>query len=242
LWIINHLLTLSLNHLVWVIAGLLSWVGAYWQLYRMKSNTFGDVVTLLLSVLPIGIAFVSFNVAVARWSGKKHYEAWVFLAVGVVSAVYFLWLYASETAVRKVLEKRGVKFSGKMRDWNILKVRRVVFSGLRTKTPLLIFQILVGAISVLASVTLLIYGGWELIQGWVFLGLILAPVGGGTLLLDRWPKGEIDVFGHNWRISLHAFGHNWRLNPFEVTYSALMEGRVSTESDTADATSARAQD
>ena len=37
--VINQLLPLSLNHLPWVIAGLLSWVFAYWQLYKM-SDTF----------------------------------------------------------------------------------------------------------------------------------------------------------------------------------------------------------
>jgi hypothetical protein len=232
MWVINQLLALSLNHLVWVIAGLLSWGGAYWQLYEMKADTFGKVVTLILSVLPLGIAFVSFNMAVARWSGKKHYEAWVFLGLGLVSLAYFLWLYASQTEVRKVLEDRGVVFSGKTKDWNFLNNWRVEFSGLKTKMPALILQILVGAISVLVSVTLLISGGWELIQGSVIIGLILAPVGAVMLALDRWPKEHIKVFGRDWRISLNVFGHKWRINVFEVTYSALMVGRASPESDT----------
>jgi hypothetical protein len=225
LWVINQLLALSLNHLVWVIAGLLSWAVTYWQLYKMKSDTFGDVVTLVLSVLPMGIAFVSLDVAATRWSGKKHYEARVFLALAVISLVYFLWLYASETKVRKVLKDRGVVFSGQTRAWKVFNDRGVAFSGLKTKTPGLILQILVGAISVLVSVTLLISGGWELIQGSVILGLILAPVGVAMLALDRGPK---------WKIK------KWPINVFELTYSALMEGRASARSDTAGAPSATA--
>lgn len=226
--VINHLLPLSLNYLPWVIAGLLSWVFAYWQLYKM-SDTFADVVTLLLSVLPIGIAIVSFNVMAARWSGKHHYEAWIFLALGVVSLGYFLWLYASQTKVRQVLKDRGVKFPGSPTNWDV-RGWKVTYSGLKTKTPGLIAKILLGAISVLASVTLLIIGGWELIQGSaVIIGLILASVGGLTLLLDRRPKFPITVFGHNWNV-----------NVFEVTYSALTEGKVSSGSETAGASSATA--
>lgn len=204
--VINDLLSQSLNHILWVIFGLASWVGTYWQLYKVKSETFADVVTLVLSVLPLGVAIVSFIVTAARWSGKHHYEAWIFLVIGVVSGLYFLWLYASDTKVREVLEKRKVVFTGKTRVRDLPRGRKVTYSGLKTSTPLRIVQILGGAISVLASVTLLIWGGWELIQGSVLIGLILAPVGGGTLLLDRWPKGHIEVFGHNWRV-----------NPFEVT-------------------------
>jgi hypothetical protein len=231
MWVINNLLAQSLNNILWVILGLASWVGTYWQLYKMKSDTFADVVTLVLSVLPLGVAFVSLNVAAARLSGKHHYEAWVFLVLGVVSGLYFLWLYASDTKVREVLKKRKVVFTGKPMERDLPGGLKVTYSGLKTKTPFRIVQILLGAISVLASVTLLIWGGWELIQGWVLIGLILAPVGGGTLLLDRWPKEHIEVFGHDWRISLNIFRHNWRLNPFEVTYSALMEGSASSQPD-----------
>jgi len=210
--VINNLLALSLNHILWVILGLAFWVITYLQLYEM-SDIFGDVVTLVLSIIPIGIAFVSFNVMAARWSGKPHYEAWVFLALGIVSSVYFLWLYASETRVREVLKKRGVVFSGKERVWNVLKDWSVTFYGLKTRTPRLIFKILVGAISVLASVTFLIIGGWELIQGSVFIGLILSLFGTAMLVFDRW----------KWR-------GKWRpWNLLEVTYSALTEGTASSD-------------
>jgi hypothetical protein len=221
--VINHLLSQSLNNILWVILGLASWVGAYWQLYKMKSETFADVVTLVLGVLPLGVAFVSFRVMAARLSGKHHYEAWVFFVLGAASLLYAAWLYFTQSKVRKVFEDRAI----------LNQSRPQV-------TASLVIKVLAGAISVLASVTLLIYGGWDLIQGWVLLGLILAPVGGGTLLLDRWPKGEIHVFGHNWHIILHAFGHNWRLNPFEVTYSALIKGKASPQSETASISSATA--
>jgi hypothetical protein len=229
--VINDLLSQSLNHILWVIFGLASWVGAYWQLYKVKPETFADVVTLVLSVLPLGVAIVSFVVTAARWNGKHHYEAWVFLVLGVVSGLYFLWLYASDTKVREILKKRKVIFTGRARVMDLPRGRIVTYSGLKTSTPLRIVQILGGAISVLASVTLLIWGGWELIHGSVFIGRILAPVGGGTLLLDRWPKERIKVFGHDWRISLDVFGHKWRGNLFEVTYSALMEGSASSQPD-----------
>jgi len=201
--VINNLLALSLNHILWVISGLVFWVIAYLQLYYTKSETIADVVTLVLSVVPLGIAFVSFNVMAARWSGKQHYEAWVFLGLGTVSLGYALWLYFTQSKVRKVFEDRA-----------ILKESRPQV------TASLIIKVLVGAISVLVSVTLLISGGWELIQGSVFIGLILAPVGFVMLALDRGPK---------WHFK------KWRINVFEVTYSALTEGSASSDSDAAQA-------
>ena len=71
---INQLLGQTLNNLLCVVAGLLFWAVAYWQLSNTRSDTFGDVVTLVLSVLPIGVAFVSFNVTAARWSGKTRVD------------------------------------------------------------------------------------------------------------------------------------------------------------------------
>lgn len=212
MWIINQLLSQSLNHIQWVILGLAAWIGTYFQLYYMKSDIFADVVTLILSVLPLLISFVSFNVAAARWSGKQHLVAWVFLILGAVSFGYFLLLYLSNSKVRKVLKDRGI-FMGTRRK-EALRKRKVV---------LLLTQVLLGAISVLVSVALLIWGGWELIQGSVHTGLILAIIGGGMLGLDRWPTGRFK----KWHIK------DWHINPFLVTYSALMEGNVLPQLDAA---------
>jgi hypothetical protein len=169
-------------------------------------------VTLILSVLPLLIAFVSFNVAAARLSGKQHYTGWVFLILGAVSFGYLLLLYLSNSKVRTVLKDRGI-FMGTTRNWALQK----------RKVALLLTQVLLGAISVLVSVTLLIWGGWELIQGSALTGLILAIIGGGMLGFDRWPQGRFK----KWRIE------NWRINPFLVTYSALMEGSVLPQPDAA---------
>jgi hypothetical protein len=181
---INHLLAQSLNHLPWVIAGLLFWGVAYWQLYIIKSETFGDVVTLVLSVLPLGIAFVSFNVSAARWSTENSL-AWVFLVLGVISLVYAVLLYLRKTKVRNLLDDRGVFKHGLGRNVSLL------------------LKLLIGAISVLASTALLISGGWELIQGAVTTGLILALIGAAIFGLCRWPQ--------------------WRWNFFESSYFALTE-------------------
>jgi hypothetical protein len=163
---INRLLAQSLNYLPWVIVGLLSWGAAFWQLYIIKSDTFGKIVTLILSVLPMGIAFVSFNVAVARW-GSEMLPAVLFLVVGLFSFGYFLWLYFHEkTKVRAVLAERNV------------------FSKSPARMVGLIIQLLIGAISVLASVALLISGGWELIQGSITIGVIIAPLGAAIFFLD----------------------------------------------------------
>lgn len=214
MWIINQLLSQSLNHILWVILGLAAWIGTYFQLYYMKSDTFANVVTLVLSVLPLLIAFVSFNVGVARLSGKQHYVAWVFLILGMFSFGYFLFLYLSSSKVRTVLKDRGI-LMGTTRKILLQKQEK-------RQVALLLIQVLLGAISVLVSVTLLIWGGWELIQGPAPLtGLILAIIGGGMLGLDRWPKGSFK----KWRIE------GWRINPFLVTYSALMEGSVSPQPD-----------
>jgi Ca2+/Na+ antiporter len=201
-----------LNNILWIILGLAAWIGTYLQLYYMKSDIFADVVTLILSVLPLLIAFVSFNVAAARLSGKQHNVALVFLILGVVSSGYFLLLYLSNSKVRTVLKDRGI-FRGTTRKVALQK----------RKVALLLTQVLLGAISVLVSVTLLIWGGWELIQGWAPTGLTLAIIGGGMLGLDRWPKGRFK----KWRIE------GWHINPFLVTYSALMEGSVLPQPDAA---------
>jgi hypothetical protein len=182
---IHHLLVQSLNHLPWVILGTLFWVVAYVQLYCMKPDTIGEVVTLVFSVLPVGAAGVSFTVTVARWGGKTTWVAVVFLLFGIVSLGCFLRMYLGESNVRKLLKDRKV------------------FSNSPPKTAGLILQLLLGAISVLASVTLLVSGGWELIQGSVRIGFILALIGAVTLFFDRWPK------------------HRWNL--FERSYSALTE-------------------
>lgn len=199
--VINHLLAQSLNYLPWVIVGLVAWVVAYWQLYTMKEDTFADVVTLILSVLPLGIAFVSANVAIARWHGKTRPEAVVFSVLAVISLGYFAFLYITKTKVRQVLNDRGI-----------------LSKGTKAQKARLIIQVLVGAISLLASITLLIGGGWELIQGSATIGLILALVGGVMLALDRGPQRKYK---------------NWRINVFELTYSALTEGSVSSPSDVA---------
>jgi hypothetical protein len=181
---INHLLAQTLNHLPWVIAGLLFWGVAYLQLYVIKSETFGDVVTLVLSVLPAGISFVSLNVSAARWSTENSL-AWVFLVLGVISAAYVLFLYIRKTKVRKLLDDRGVFKHGPGRNVSLL------------------IKLLIGAISVLTSTALLISGGWELIQGAVTMGLILALIGAAIFGLCRWPQ--------------------WRWNFFESSYFALTE-------------------
>ena len=200
--VINNLLAQSLNHILWVILGLAAWIGCYWQLYSMGSEKIADVVTLVLAVLPLGIAFVSFNVVAARWSGKRS-EAVVFLVLGVASLIYAGTLYFRESKVRQVFKDRAI-----LRGPN------------PQVTASLIIRVLLGAISVLASVTLLIWGGWELIRGSVTVGLILAPIGAVMLLLDRGP---------DWHYK------NWCINVFKLTYSALMEGTAAPKSQAAPA-------
>jgi hypothetical protein len=182
--IISQLLTQSLNHLPWVSLGLLSWGVAYWQLYIVKSETFGNVATLVLSVVPLGIAIVSFVVAVARWRSKMDLAV-LFLVLGLISAAYFAWLYFHEgTKVRKVIAERKV------------------FKNRPGRTVVLVIRLLIGAISVFASVALLIGGGWDLIQGSITIGVILVPIGAVVFFLSHF---------------------RFRWNFFESCYSALVE-------------------
>jgi hypothetical protein len=146
----------------------------------MKPDTIGDVVTLVLSVLPLGIAVISFVVAGARWGGKTTFQAVIFLLFGLVSLGCFVWLYARRENVRRVLKDRKVLTTQ---------------NSMPQKVGLTL-QLLIGAISVLASVTLLISGGWELIQGPIAIGLILAPIGVAILVLIRRPKWNWNIF---WR-------------------------------------------
>jgi hypothetical protein len=146
----------------------------------MKPDTIGDVVTLVLSVLPLGIAVISFVVAGARWGGKTTFQAVIFLLFGLISLGCFVWLYARKENVLRVLKDR-----------EILSTE----NSMPRKVGLTL-QLLIGAISVLASVTLLISGGWELIQGSITIGLILAPVGMAILVLIRRPRWSWNIF---WR-------------------------------------------
>jgi hypothetical protein len=175
---INHLLAQSLNQLPSVVAGLVFWIVAYWQLSSIKSGTFGDVATLVLWVLPVEISVVSFNVAVARWNGKTEPEALVFLVLGLISLGFSAWSYLRDTNVRKALEAYDVFSGTKSKKWGFIRQKQSIR---------LILRLLVGAISVLASVTLLVSGGWELIEGSAIIGLILALFGLAIFGLNRWP-------------------------------------------------------
>lgn len=173
--IVNGLLAQTTNSLPWVVPGLAAWGLAYWQLQDVGSETLGDVVTLIVSVIPLGIAFIAGNVGWARWNGYGHLLALVFLLLGAASFAYFLMVYLGWTkigrasAVQRVFNEHGV------------------FSQSAPKTVGRVTLLLVGTISTLACVTLLILGGWQLIQGSRTIGLICGLAGLAMVVFIRRP-------------------------------------------------------
>src|SRR5450759_1264506 len=91
--IVNELLAQTTNYLPWVVAGLFAWAFAYWHLEDVGSQTLGDLVTLILSVIPLGITVITIDVGVARWNGNRYFQAAIFLLLGVASLLYFVMMY-----------------------------------------------------------------------------------------------------------------------------------------------------
>jgi hypothetical protein len=175
--IVNDLLAQTTNHVGWVIAGLIVWGLAYWQLEDIGSQALGDVVTLILSIIPLGIAAIAFDVGVARWNGDG-FEVAFFFILGIASFLYFVAVYFGLTKVGESSEVQRV-----------IKDYRVLWNSPR-KTVTLVIQLLVGAISTLACATLLIFGGWQLIQGSKSVGFICGLVGGALMFFSRHPEQD----------------------------------------------------
>lgn len=171
---IDDILSQTLNHLVWVILGLIAWAVAYWRLNAVGAEVIGEVVTLTLSVLPLGIGFVAINVSVARWNAKPG-QAVTFLIVGVVALGCFGHMYLGDSKVREVLRRR-----------KLLSLPPTHVTGR-------VLQLLLGSIDVLSFVALLIIGGWELIQGSATLGWILALIGVAVVVLNWRPRHRFNL-------------------------------------------------
>jgi hypothetical protein len=192
--IVHELLAQTTNHIGWVLTGIIAWGLAYWQLEDVGSQLIGDIVTLILSVVPLGIAVIAIDVAVARWKGNGNFLVVAFfLLLGIASVVYFLMVYFGLTPVGKHSEVQRV-----INDYKVL-------CQLPPKTVTLVIQLLVGAISTLACATLLIFGGWQLIQGSRAIGLICWLTGSALMILSRHPKQNWNYLWL-WRSKLRPAG------------------------------------
>jgi hypothetical protein len=175
--IVHELLAQTTNHVGWVVAGLIAWGFAYWQLEDIGSRALGDVVTLILSIIPLGIAAIAIDVAVARWN-RSDFEVAFFVFLAVASLLYFAAVYFGLTQVGERSEVQRV-----INDFKVLQ-------QVPQKTVTLVIQLLVGAISTLACATLLIFGGWQLIQGFRTVGLSCGLIGVALVLFSRRPERD----------------------------------------------------
>jgi hypothetical protein len=174
--IVHELLAQTTNHAGWVIVGLIAWGCAYWQLEDVGSEVLGDIVTLILAVIPLGIAAIAIDVAVGRWDSNVLVGAF-FLILGIISALYFVAVYFGLTKVGKSSEVQRV-----------IKDYKVLWGQSPPKTVKLVLQLLAGAISTLFCATLLIFGGWELIQGSKIIGFFCGFFGVVLMFFSRYPE------------------------------------------------------
>lgn len=173
--IVNGLLAQTTNHLFLVVPGLMAWGLAYWQLDDLGPETLGDVVILILTVIPLGIGVIAIDVGWARWNGYKHILAVVFILLGAVAIGYFIAIYFGRTKVGNASAVRRV-----------LKAQDV-FSETMPKTVGKVLMLLAGVILTLACVGLLIFGGWQLIQGSWIIGLMCGLGGLALVVLLHYP-------------------------------------------------------
>jgi hypothetical protein len=160
-----------------VMAGLITWGLAYWQLEDGGSQVLGDIATLILSLIPLGIAAIAIYVAVTKRNENNLFVAF-FLIVGIVSFFYFLAVYFG---LSKVGERSEVQ--------RVIKHYRVLWQSPPT-TVKLVIQLLVGAISTLACAGLLVFGGWELIQGSRVTGFFCGLIGVLLMFFSRHPERD----------------------------------------------------
>lgn len=192
MWIVHELLAQTTNHAGWVIVGLIAWGCAYWQLEDVGAEVLGDIVTLILATIPLGIAAIAIDVAVARWGGNGLVVAF-FLILGIGSVLYFVAVYFGWTRVGKSSEVQRV-----INDYKVLWTSP-------QKTVKLVIQLLAGAISTLLCVTLLIFGGWELIHASKTIGFICGFFGVALMFLSRYPDQDWN-YVWIWRSKLKAAG------------------------------------
>jgi hypothetical protein len=202
------------NSVGWVLLGLFLWGIAYAQLYEVGSEAIGDALTLILGAIPLGVALVAFNMMAGlgarghffknfweegyRWS---HFYAVLFGLLTIAACVYFLWSYSRSEKVRDVFKEREI--------WH----------GSPKKGITKVVLITSGVLWVVGVVFLCVLGGWELIQGSVFLGTILGSGGLLVFLLCQASK---------WK-STPVLKYLSKADFCEPGYSALRSTKVAVE-------------
>jgi len=153
---------------------------AFWQLEDVGPETLGDVVILVLTVIPLGIGLVAIQAGVARWNSYRHLLALLFIFLGGAACAYFGAIYFGWTKVGKASSVRRV-----------LKAQGVLSQSV-PKTVRRVILLLLGIIFTLACVALLIFGGWQLIQGSTFIGLICWLIGLAAVVFFHWPPQKLN--------------------------------------------------
>jgi hypothetical protein len=170
---------------------------AFWQLEDVGPETLGDVVILILTLIPLGIGVTAIKVGVTRWNGYGHLLSLLFIISGGVACAYFLAIYFGWT---KVGEGSAVR--------RVLKAHEVLSQPFR-RTVGRVTLLLLGIIFTLGCVALLIFGGWQLIQGSIIIGL------------GCWLGGLFVVAGLHWPPA--------NRNPLWLCYSKLKERKDDSE-------------
>ena len=141
------------------MVGLACWALVYWQLSIVGSRALGDMVTLILAVIPMLIAVVGLIETGKKGFEKDWLEMSVFAVVTVGAFAFGYFAHWRKKETRKLLEERG-------------------FHPKEPKETLKMLGLLIaGAILVLCVVGAGIYGGWQLIDGSILFAGISASAG-----------------------------------------------------------------
>jgi hypothetical protein len=161
----SHFILPGLHGPLFVFLGLVAWALAYVYLtYVITPDSIGDLMTLIVAVLPVFCFFAALAVTVASFHGNhKHPVVGVIFAIIVVLAVVapVVKYKNSDTDHRSGIRDAWKKTAG--RHHPVRSTIGIMSWGL------------MGAILVFGSELGFVFGGWQLLQGFRLWGLCAAP-------------------------------------------------------------------
>jgi hypothetical protein len=169
---VSHFVLSELNGPWFIFFGLAAWAVAYVFLTRVITpDSIGDLMTLIIAVLPVFTFIIALAVTVLSFTAKHQHVAQgtVFAILAalalIVTIVQYMYSKGQRSEIRDALQKT-IKRPHPLRS-----------------TILIITWGLFGAILVFASELGLIFGGWQFLQGSRILGLAWAGSGVVIVLL-----------------------------------------------------------
>jgi hypothetical protein len=161
----SHLILVGLNGPLFVFFGLVAWALAYVYLtYIITPDSIGDLMTLIIAVLPVLFLGAALLVAIASFTGKHKHP--------LIGGLFFL--IAALAIVALVVKYKMSDSDERSRFWDAWKATAGRDHPVRS-TIWIMFWGLIGAILVFSSELGLIFGGWQLLHGSRLWGLCAAP-------------------------------------------------------------------